>query len=135
MAYIGQKEKAELMPAIKAVLDKYGLKATVAIRHHMDLVITIRAGKIDLVNEYAVLLETYDFVLASAVRREGMFQVHNPKASGFPEKLKTLFCELDKAAKGDKWYDRSDIMTDYFDTAYYITINVGDWRKPYKYLP
>jgi len=33
--------------------------------------------------------------------------------------------------KGDQWYDNSDAMTDYFDTAYYMDINVGQWDKPY----
>ena len=39
--------------------------------------------------------------------------------------------ELVKAMKGTKWFDKSDIMTDYFHTAYYININVGKWNKPY----
>lgn len=30
------------------------------------------------------------------------------------------------------WYDNSDAMTDYFDTAYYFDVNVGEWNKPYK---
>ena len=33
--------------------------------------------------------------------------------------------------KGKGWYDKSDAMTDYFDTAYYISMNVGEWNKPY----
>ena len=33
--------------------------------------------------------------------------------------------------KGNKWYDKSDAMVDYFDTAYYIDINIGKWNKPY----
>ena len=39
--------------------------------------------------------------------------------------------ELVVAMKGTKWFDKSDIMTDYFHTAYYIDINVGKWNKPY----
>ena len=31
----------------------------------------------------------------------------------------------------DGWYDNSDAMTDYFDTAYYMSLNVGDYAKPY----
>jgi hypothetical protein len=30
------------------------------------------------------------------------------------------------------WYDRTDVRTDYFDTAYYVEINVGTWEKPYQ---
>jgi hypothetical protein len=32
---------------------------------------------------------------------------------------------------GRAWYDNSDAMTDYFDTAYYMHLNVGDWNQPY----
>jgi len=35
------------------------------------------------------------------------------------------------AMKGTKWYDNSDAMTDYFDTAYYLSLKVGQWNKPY----
>ena len=33
---------------------------------------------------------------------------------------------------GKAWYDNSDAMTDYFDTAYYMHIEVGKWDKPYE---
>ena len=28
-------------------------------------------------------------------------------------------------------YDNSDVQTDYFDTGWYIDINIGSWDKPY----
>ncbi len=33
---------------------------------------------------------------------------------------------------GRGWYDNSDAMIDYFDTAYYMDISVGAWNKPYQ---
>ena len=30
-----------------------------------------------------------------------------------------------------QWYDRSDAMTDYFDTAFYLDVEMGRWGKPY----
>ncbi len=30
-----------------------------------------------------------------------------------------------------QWYDRSDAMTDYFDTAFYLDVEIGRWGKPY----
>tara|TARA_B110000967_G_scaffold209657_1_gene266892 strand:- start:412 stop:783 length:372 start_codon:yes stop_codon:yes gene_type:complete len=33
---------------------------------------------------------------------------------------------------GDAWYDRSDAMTDYFDTAFYIHFNVGSFKRGYE---
>ena len=44
---------------------------------------------------------------------------------------------LDVAIKGEGywskkgWYDNSDSMTDYFVTAYYISMEVGSWNTPY----
>ena len=35
----------------------------------------------------------------------------------------------------DGWYDKSDAMTDYFDIAFYIWVNIGKWDKPYKVVP
>jgi len=34
--------------------------------------------------------------------------------------------------KSADYYDKSDAMIDYFDTAYYMHLNIGDWDKPYK---
>lgn len=35
--------------------------------------------------------------------------------------------------KGENWYDKSDSMTDYFDTAYYLNLHIGKWDKPYQF--
>ena len=32
-----------------------------------------------------------------------------------------------------QWYDRSDAMTDYFDTAFYIDLEIGRFMQPYKF--
>jgi hypothetical protein len=36
------------------------------------------------------------------------------------------------AMKGEMWYDNSDAMTDYFDTAFYTDINIGKWNQNYE---
>jgi hypothetical protein len=36
------------------------------------------------------------------------------------------------AGVGDLWFDKSDIQTDYFHTAYYMSISVGKWDKPFQ---
>ena len=33
---------------------------------------------------------------------------------------------------GKKWYNNSDIQTDYFDIAYYVHIGIGKWNKQYE---
>ena len=33
--------------------------------------------------------------------------------------------------KGTTWYNNSDSMSDYFDIAYYLDVNIGKWDKGY----
>jgi hypothetical protein len=39
--------------------------------------------------------------------------------------------EVITALKSGDWYDNSDAQIDYFDTAYYYHVNVGNWQTPY----
>jgi hypothetical protein len=31
----------------------------------------------------------------------------------------------------ENWWDKSDVMTDYFNCAYYMDLEIGRWNKPY----
>ena len=112
MAYITQDDKKELAPAIKAVLKKYDVKGTIGIRHHSTLVVRLKSGSVDFGKDYAQVNEYHI-------------------AGNYSGTACAFLTELVAAMKGDKWFDKSDMMTDYFHTAYYISINVGDWDKPY----
>ena len=46
MAYVSQEKKSSLAPAIKAVLKKYKVKASIAVRNHSTLVVNIREGEV-----------------------------------------------------------------------------------------
>jgi hypothetical protein len=39
--------------------------------------------------------------------------------------------EIFKGMFDADYYDNSDAQTDYFDTAYYVDVNIGKWNKPY----
>jgi len=116
MAYISQKDKAELAPAIKRVLKKYGMKGSIAIKHHFSLVVNIQSGPLDFDHTHG----------------DGYTQVNTYNIDRhYTGIAKQFLNELVKAMKGTKWFDRSDIMTDYFHVAYYCEINIGKWNKPY----
>ena len=34
---------------------------------------------------------------------------------------------------GREWYHETDLQSDYHDTAYYISISIGNYKKPYKF--
>ena len=139
MAYFSQEMKKIVTPAIKAVLKKYGMTGTIAVKHHMSLVVNIKSGKLDLlgaaqkhvdmVNEQRGMkyngdidnyLQVNQFYAAEWARKVG------------EEEIANFYDELIAAMKGDGWYNNSDPMTDYFDIAYYTDINVGKWDKGYE---
>jgi hypothetical protein len=47
-------------------------------------------------------------------------------------KVLAFMQELKAAMQGPDWYDRSDLQTEYFDTSWYININIGRWNQPYQ---
>jgi hypothetical protein len=52
MAYVSQELKAKLAPKIKAICKKYGVKASLAVRHHSTLVLNIKEGKVDFITDF-----------------------------------------------------------------------------------
>tara|TARA_R110000737_G_scaffold293116_2_gene299739 strand:+ start:112 stop:495 length:384 start_codon:yes stop_codon:yes gene_type:complete len=122
MAYISQEEKKELAPGIKAVLKKYGVKGTIAVRGYSSLVVNIKSGVLDLMGD-------------CGLPNEDSFQV-NPyyaEERAKDPKIGSFYGELLAAMKGTKWYNNSDAQIDYFDIAYYVDINVGKWDTGYVY--
>lgn len=112
MAYVSQEMKARLAPAIKAVLKKYGMKGSIAVRHHSTLVVNLKQGPIDFGKDY-IQVNTY--------------WVHEH----YEGTARSFLTELVDAMKGPDFFDHSDAMTDYFHLSHYIDINVGRWDRPY----
>jgi hypothetical protein len=112
MAYMNQDKKSQIALSVKPLLKKYGVKGTLSVDNHTSIVLTLKSGKVDFgdsrsqVNPYW-FHEHYDGV------------------------AKEFLTEAFAALKSAGWYDRSDAMTDYFDVAYYVDVNVGKWNKPY----
>ena len=46
-------------------------------------------------------------------------------------KFSDLFSGIVDIMKSQDWFDESDSMTDYFHTAYYINLSIGNWDKQY----
>jgi len=137
MAYMNQERKAQLAPGIRAVLKKYGVKGTISVRHHSALVVNIRSGKLDFIGEANAF--NREFAERTGQRFypvEGNYQANPYKGEdAYADKtIGAFFKELTAAMRGNLWYDNSDIQTDYFDTAYYMYINIGQWDKPYVFM-
>ena len=115
MAYVSKETKKELAPAIKKVLAEFGVKGTIKVDHHSTLVVTLRKVPAGLFGKDALAL--------SEINVYHIDTFYEGTAKKFLTKLLA-------AMKGTKWYDNSDAMTDYFDTAWYNSIKIGEWNKP-----
>ena len=122
MAYVSQELKARLSPAIKEVCKKHGVKATLSVRDHCVLVLTVSSGKLDFMGS---------FLLHAGVPR-GHIQVNTYHyATHFTGACRDFLAEV-IAAMNDGNHDSSDIQSDYFSVGWYIDINIGKWDKPYE---
>ena len=108
MAYVSQDDKKRLSVGIKKVLKKYGVAGSLSVRHHTGLVCKLRKGALDLqagsdVNVYWI-------------------------ADHFKDQpvIKEFYLELVAAMKGEEYFDKSEIMTDYFFCSHYFYIEVVD---------
>ena len=119
MAYVSQADKKELAPAIKAVLKKYKMKASIAVRNHSTLCVTIASGGIDF-SEY--MREDDQYIDVNVY----WIDTH------YNGVQRDFLNELLDAMKGPKYFNDDDAMTDYFSRSHYTDINVGNWNKPYK---
>ena len=133
MAYMSQELKAERAPAIKAILKKYNVKGSLAVRNHMTLVLNIKSGSIDFIgNSNRVCgADHYQVSRGFKPNTSGYEQVNQYHFQNhYDGKAKNFLNEvLDAMNTGN--HDNSDIQTDYFDVGFYIDVNIGAWDKPY----
>ena len=135
MAYFDQKRKAERAPAIKAILKKYGVKGSLAVRNHMTFVLNIKSGAIDFIgNSNKVCSDDFYQVSRGFTPNTSGYEQVNPyhyeshysgKALAF---LKEIF-----AVMNDGNFNRSDIQSDYFCVGWYVVVNIGSWDTPYTF--
>lgn len=135
---MNQEKKAKIVAAVKPVLKKYGVKGTFSVRNHSTICLNIKEGKIDFIENF---IETdkqkpYSKYMSddqvAYIRKNKTIDV-NPYwfQEHFSGKAKTFLTEVFDNMKAAGWYDNSDVQTDYFDTAYYVDVNIGNWNKPY----
>ena len=123
MAYMNQEKKAVIAAKLKPILKKYKVKGTLSVRNHSSIVLNIKAGEVDFISDYGDAEDARKFGIQV---NPYWFQDH------FVGKSKKFLKEAFDALKSAGYYNNSDAMTDYFDTAYYYDINIGRWNKPYE---
>ena len=133
MAYMSQQRKAELAPAIKAVLKKFGVKASIAVRHHATLVLNIKSGPIDFIGNLNKVCSVAPGADRYGAYRPavGSIDVNPYHYQNHFDGKALAFLSAIMPVMNTGNHDNSDIQSDYFDIGWYIDVNIGAWNKPY----
>ena len=134
---MNQEKKAKIAPAVKAILKKYNVKGSLAVRNHSTLVLNIKSGGVDFIESY---IETESNVRhgnrmsedqIAYIRKHNTLDV-NPYwyHEHFSGIAKEFLTEVFSAMNAGN-HDRSDVMSDYFDVGWYVDVNIGNWKQPY----
>ena len=135
MAYMNQSKKAVIASKVKPILAKYGMKGSLSVRNHSTICLTLTSGSIDFIGD---LQEQRQFGYVShkldktEMRKRYELDI-NPYwyQEHYSGTALAFLSEIFPAMYAADWYDKSDAQIDYFDTAYYVDVNVGKWTKPY----
>ena len=138
MAYVSQELKSKVSPQIKAICKKYKVKASIAVRHHSTLVLNVKSGKIDFIENY--IKTDADKVVANKMSPDTIAHIRKNQSldvntywahEHYSGKAKQFLTEMISAMKGPDFFDHTDAQSDYFHCSHYIDINIGKWDKPY----
>ena len=133
MAYVSKELKAKIAPNVKAILKKYNLKGSLSVNNHSSLVLTVRAGALDIIGNFneTQLIGQDPWVLRRRGPAVGSIQVNKYSIDDcYTGVTQKALNELSDAMHEGNW-DKSDSQSDYFDVGWYVNINVGNWNKPY----
>ena len=137
MAYVSQELKAKLAPSIRAVCKKYGIKASVAVRNHSTLVLNIKQGNIDFVENFIETDKAKSY--CKYMDEDQIFYLRKNQSldvnpyhyrDHFSGRALEFLQEVMPIMNDGNW-DKSDIQTDYFNVGWYVDVNIGRWNKPY----
>lgn len=127
MAYMNQERKAKIVAAAKPILAKYGIKATFRCRQHA-IYCTLRSGSVNFFDDM-IGHEN----LKSFAKDLGYFEINQYHyENNYTGTARAFLDEFLPTMGAADWYDNSDAMVDYFDTAYYWHVKVGEWKQPYQ---
>jgi len=111
MAYINKEQVKQIREALKKEFPE--IKFSVRKENYSSVHVTILKSPYNFSD-----LPNYRTNCSTSVNH---FYVPDCVHRRMFEKIITII----KTGSDRKWFDKSDIMTDYFHTAYYININVG----------
>lgn len=136
MAWMNQETKQRIAERVRAVTPKTW-RVTFSVRHRSTLICTIRKADVDILG---AISDAYEAIANANPRYDFSGRVQYIQSLGMttiemlPDPLRSTLKAMHDALESEN-YDRSDIMTDYFDVGYYAHLAVGDHTKMLEVLP
>jgi hypothetical protein len=131
MAYINAQDVAQIRKELKETFPKF--RFGVRKDNGMAVRVTIKSGPTDF---SSIFKDEYSqkrrYAQINGYHMDSFYGEHAEFLKQVQDIIKTAPSRGEGYRKGEGWYDRSDAMTDFFDTAYYIDINIGAWDQPYE---
>jgi len=135
MAYMNQAKKAVIKANLDKALKGTGVKFSLSVSNHSSINCIIKSAPIDLIANMNEVCR-----VAPGADRYGKYQdsVGNAQVNHywykdhFSGQALQIIDKIVKAMYSADYYNNSDAMTDYFDTAYYIHVDIGRWNKPFE---
>lgn len=124
MAYASKEQKVMIVAGLKEVMPK-GWKYSVAINHHTSFVLTISKAPVDLIK---IAKDKGYHAMDNHVQLNA--QCLGKHFVG--TEVADVFAKIQKVMFSANYHDNSDSMTDYFDVAYYVDVNLGKWNKGFE---
>jgi len=133
MAYMNQDKKKIIKAALDKVLKPRGIKYSLRVRDNMAIHCTISAAPVDFLGNFAaksankyppISGRPWDYLPVN------LYWIREH----FTGEAAEILSEAAEALKAAGYYDKSEAQIDYFDTAYYMHLNIGQYDKPFKLL-
>lgn len=120
MAYISAEDVKRIRNAIKIAFPEF--KFSVRKDGYLGVYVSFVSGPVD----FNDVMRDKDSGYCQI--NEYWLQNYGQHQALFEAVLKII-----KMAPEKQWYNNSDAQIDYFDTAFYIHMQIGNWNKPYVY--
>jgi hypothetical protein len=131
MAYITKDEVKEIRKALKA---EFGtkFKFSVTRRDCMEVTVAIMTGETDFSNLWnAKNADEYGYGYSN-INHYYISKKRYGDNADMLEKIDNIIKTAPAKAEGGRaYFDESDVQTDYFNCAFYYSIQVGKWDRPY----
>lgn len=136
MAYIEQETKKKINLALKKVIPK-SWKWSLGINHYSTLVLTVWSAPVDMIADHVAYINARNTQPWQHRYEEKPTHIsvnhHWLDEQFVSQELTDLWKRILETIKdAGEWFDKSDIQTDYFNTAFYISLNLGRWDKPFE---